>query len=200
MTPYLEKIGDVLLGLNADAKDFHFYQIALRALITFFALLFMIRLAGRRILANRNPLDVLVIVLLASVLSRGVNGNTPLFSTLGAGFFLAALYRATAYLACRFHRLGDRLKGEAEILIKNGYVFKSILKRHNISQDDLMEDLRLNGEINELAEVKLAQLERNGAISVVKQPATAPGEPERPKAMPPSKFKPLRRRLFHTLR
>jgi len=169
MISALEKFGDAWLGLNMDAKDFHFYQLLLRGLIIFFSLLFMIRLAGRRFLASRNPLDVLLTFILASLLARGINGNTPFFSTIGTGFFLAGLYRGVAYLACRFHFFGRWLKGEPEPVIENGRVHKKTLERHHVSQHDLMEDLRLNGNVSDIADVKLAQLERNGAISVVKK-------------------------------
>ena len=141
----------------------------LRGLIVFFALLFMIRLAGRRFLANRNPLDVLLTFLLASLLARAINGNTPFFGTIGTGFFLAGLYRGSAYLACRFHGFGRWLKGRSEPLVEDGQVHQKTLDRHHVSRHDLMEDLRINGNVNDPAEVKLAQLERNGMISVVKK-------------------------------
>lgn len=165
----LQRIGDSLLGLNTDAKDFNFHQLLLRGLIVFVSLWLMIRLAGRRFLVNRNALDVLLTFLLASMLARAINGNTPFFYSVGTGFFLAALYRGIAFLACRFHSFGQWLKGEPEPVIEGGRIHKKALARHNISEQDLMEDLRLGGNVNDVAEVKLAQVERNGAISVLKK-------------------------------
>ncbi len=41
--------------------------------------------------------------------------------------------------------------------------------RHHISENDLREDLRLKDGVADLKGVKLAQLERNGAISVQRE-------------------------------
>lgn len=161
-------MGDTLLGLNLEAQNIHFYQMLIRGVIVFFALLYMIRLAGRRFLANRNPLDVLLTFLLASLLARAVNGNTPFFATLGTGFFLAALYRGVAIVTCRSHWFGRWVKGLPETLVENGRIQKKALNRHHVSHDDLMEDLRLNGKLDDVSKVKLAQLERSGDISVIK--------------------------------
>mgnify|MGYP001556992334 FL=1 len=38
-----------------------------------------------------------------------------------------------------------------------------------ISPDDLDENLRLNGNVSEIREIKEARLERNGTISVVRR-------------------------------
>jgi uncharacterized membrane protein YcaP (DUF421 family) len=162
-------MGNTLLGLNLEARDFHFYHLLLRSLIIFFALLAMVRLAGRRFLANRNPLDVLMTFILASMLSRAINGSAPFFHTLGAGFFLAALYRGVAYLACRFHPFGRFLKGRPEAVVRDGNIIKKNLDRYHVSEHDLLEDLRLNAHVGEITQVKLAQIERNGAISVLKK-------------------------------
>lgn len=168
MISTLEQIGNIALGLNLDARNIHFYQMIVRSVVVFFALLLMIRLAGRRFLANRNPLDVLLTFLLASLLARAVNGNTVFFETIGAGFFLAALYRGVAWLTCRSRWVGRWLKGLPEPLVENGRIQKKALSRHNVSREDLMEDVRLIGKLDDLSQVKLAQLERSGEISVIK--------------------------------
>jgi uncharacterized membrane protein YcaP (DUF421 family) len=53
-------------------------------------------------------------------------------------------------------------------VIENGRIQKEALNRHQVSHDDLMEDLRLNGKLEDISKVKLAQLERSGEISVIK--------------------------------
>jgi uncharacterized membrane protein YcaP (DUF421 family) len=40
-----------------------------------------------------------------------------------------------------------------------------------LSEHDVLEDLRLNGNVAELRDVSLAVLERNGHVSVVRTPA-----------------------------
>jgi uncharacterized membrane protein YcaP (DUF421 family) len=79
------------------------------------------------------------------------------------------------WLGCRFHCVGKLLKGEPVKLVDKGALQKSAMDRHSISEHDisehdLHEDIRLAGNIDDLKEVKIAQLERSGEISVQRQP------------------------------
>jgi len=107
---------------------------------------------------------------MASLISRAINGSTTFWGTVMLGLIIAAAYRWIAWLTCRFHRVGKIVKGEPEILVSNGILQKPAMSRHNISNHDLHEDLRLAGNIDDLKEVKVAQLERSGEISVQRKP------------------------------
>lgn len=158
---------DDVLGLGLNAADLHFWQLLLRAFIVFFATLIMIRIAGGRFLAGRNSFDMAMGFIMASMLSRAINGNTAFWGTLGTGFFVAALYRALTYCASKSHMFGNWIKGKSKCLIKDGKIDLKAMSQNNLSRHDLQEDLRLNGAVNDASEVKLAYLERNGQISVV---------------------------------
>ena len=43
------------------------------------------------------------------------------------------------------------------------------MRRNDLSEHDLHEDLRMNGQVDDLSEVKVAYAERNGHISVVRR-------------------------------
>src|SRR5437870_5596735 len=101
MEPFLEKI----LGLNMEPRQLAFGQMVARSLVIFFAALIMMRLAGRRFLAQRNPFDTLLAFLMASMLSRAINGSAAFLPTLGTGFVLALVYRGIAWLLCKSHRI-----------------------------------------------------------------------------------------------
>lgn len=161
---------DKILGLGLASTELTFGQMLLRALVVFFAMLAMMRIAGRRFLAQRNPFDTLLAFLMASMLSRDINGTTAFWETLGTGFALAILYRALAALACKSHKFGRWIKGEPQIVVENGEMQKTAMTRHNVSEHDLREDLRLNGAIDEIKQVKIARIERNGQISVQRKP------------------------------
>jgi len=155
-----------ILGLHLPPTELNFEQMLLRALLVFFALLVMMRIAGRRFLAQRNPFDTLLAFLMAAMLSRDINGTTAFWETLGTGFVLAILYRILSLFACESHAFGRLIKGEPQTLVENGIVNPSAMRRHSISQHDLMEDLRLNGAVDDVNKVNVACIERNGQISV----------------------------------
>jgi uncharacterized membrane protein YcaP (DUF421 family) len=155
-----------LLGLDRQAQDLRFNQIALRAFFMFFAVLTMLRVSDKRFLAQRNALDTLLGFLLASMLARAINGSERFFETIGGGFVVVFLHRILARAAARSHRFGRWLKGEPEVLVERGEMNRAAMARHNISEHDLGEDLRLRTGSDDVGQVERAQLERNGEISV----------------------------------
>jgi len=110
--------------------------------------------------------------ILASMLSRAINGSEQLGPTIAAGCVLALLHRFLGMLACRMPTLSGWIKGHSQTLIENSRVNQARLERHHIAPDDLDEELRLNG-VASPREVKLARLERSGEISVIKKTSSA---------------------------
>ena len=158
------------LGLGLNPQDLSLGQLLLRALIVCFVMYVMIRLAGKRFLAQKILFDVLLAFLMASLISRAINGSTAFWGTIVLGLIIAAAYRLIAWLACKFHRFGKWLKGESEILVADGVLQPKAMSRHHVSKHDLHEDLRLAGNIDDLKDVKVARLERSGEISVQRKP------------------------------
>ena len=64
-------------------------------------------------------------------------------------------------------KAGFILKGSSKILIENGNVNWENLRVSYISYRDLLSALRSNAHVTHPRDVKLAILERNGAISVI---------------------------------
>ena len=63
-----------VLGLGAEAKDLTFLQCSIRGIIVFLCALLMVRIGSKRALAEKTAIDTLTIVIVASVLSRSING------------------------------------------------------------------------------------------------------------------------------
>jgi hypothetical protein len=102
------------LGLGLEPRDFTFTQIAPRAVVVFVSALVMVRLRAKRFFGKKTAFDLLVGVVLASTLSRAVNGSAAFFPTIGAGFVVIELHRLLALLAFHSHSFGLLIKGEAE--------------------------------------------------------------------------------------
>jgi uncharacterized membrane protein YcaP (DUF421 family) len=165
----IEKLDEVL-GLGLNPQNLSLGQLLWRALIICFVMYVMIRLAGRRFMAQKNSFDVLLAFLMASLISRAINGSTNFWGTVALGLVLAVAYRIVAALACKYHGFGKLLKDEPIVLVADGALRKSAMNRHHVSEHDLHEDLRLAGNIDDLKEVKIAHLERSGEISVQRRP------------------------------
>ena len=160
-----------LLGLGRDATSLTFLQISLRGVIVFFAALVIVRCGDRRFLSQKTAFDAVLGFILASMLARAVNGTAAFLPTLGGGFVLVMLHRALAFWAQRSHVFGNLIKGHSDELIRDGRLDETLAKRRRISIHDLLEDLRLHGNVGDVSDVALAVFERNGQISVVRRGA-----------------------------
>ena len=157
-----------ILGLNTAPQNLTFSQISLRGVVVFVAALVIVRLGDKRFLSKKTAFDAILGFILASMLARAVNGTASFLPTLGAGFVLVGLHRAMGFFARDSHRFGNLVKGRSDAVIKDGVVQVQALRRNNLSEHDLAEDLRLNGNVQDPKMVKEAHYERNGQISVVK--------------------------------
>jgi len=108
-----------LLGLGLQPKDLTFVQISLRGIIVFLATLIMVRLGSKRSMAHRTPFDAILLVILASVLSRAINGSAPFLATIGGGAVLVALHRLFALLAFHSHSFGILVKGKPDVIVRD---------------------------------------------------------------------------------
>ena len=163
------------LGLDQPATALTFVQISLRGIIVFTVTVLTIRCGDRRFLSQKTPFDAVLGFILASMLARAVNGTGAFFPTLGAGFVLVLLHRGLAAWSRWSHKVGYVIKGRSDVVIRDGRLDKRQTKRNRLSEHDVMEDLRLHGNVDHISEVALAVFERNGHISVVrKRPAYTP--------------------------
>jgi uncharacterized membrane protein YcaP (DUF421 family) len=158
-----------LLGLGVEPKELTFLQISIRGIIVFVATLLMIRLGHKRSLARKTPFDAVLIVILASVLSRAINGSAAFFATLGGSLVIVLIHRLFALIAYHSHAFGILIKGQPEVLVENGDLVIGTMRRNHISKHDLEEDLRLDAELEDIARVQVARVERSGDISFIKK-------------------------------
>lgn len=143
-------------------------QFCARAAILFVYGLFCIRVAGRRTFSNLSPLDIIVAIVVGSNISRAMTGKAPFVGTLAATLLLVALHRVVAMATVRWNPLATFVKGRPTVLVRDGEPDRKAMRRHGISDDDLVEGLRME-QTRDPSEVALATLERGGKISVVKK-------------------------------
>jgi uncharacterized membrane protein YcaP (DUF421 family) len=155
------------LGLGLEPRDFTFTQIAPRAVVVFVSALVMVRLGAKRFFGKKTAFDLLVGVVLASTLSRAVNGSAAFFPTIGAGFVVIELHRLLALLAFHSHSFGLLIKGEADILIENGRTIQKNVSANYLTDDDLLEEVRLEAAIEDFGKIEKAYIERSGEVSVI---------------------------------
>ena len=143
------------------------WVFVLRAMAVYAVLMVLIRISGKRTMGQFTPFDMLLIVLLGNAVQNSLLGKD---TSLGGGVLLAATLIAinwcVAFVTSRSGRAERVVEGVPVVLARDGQLFRSVLRRELVSEEDFDEALRQNGQMT-LADVRIALLETNGSISVV---------------------------------
>ena len=154
--------------IGQDQADLAWWQMSARAVIIFFFGLVLVRAAGKRVFGKWTALDIVVSIVIGSNLSRALTGNSPFVETMIATVVLVAVHSLLIAAGVRIPALGHLLKGRGVRLIEDGEPDLRAMRKHGIGENDLEEALRDAG-LEDASGVRVAYLERNGDISVVKR-------------------------------
>ena len=139
---------------------------AIRTVAVYLGVLILLRLAGKRDLAQLNTFDFVVLLLLSNVVQNAVIGND---NSLVGGLLGAAILVAGNSLLVRFVRGSDfavRLfEGRPTVLVRDGQLDYPAIKRLGLRADDVVQAVRHQGA-NDVDEVREAVLEPGGSILV----------------------------------
>ena len=120
-------------------------QMVARAVVAFALTIALVRLAGRRSFGLRSPLDTVISLLLGSTLSRGIVGASSFTGTLAACVALAILHRLLAYVTIHSPFVSRLVSGKGRVLYAKGRFNYANMKAMLISEQDILEAIRLNG-------------------------------------------------------
>lgn len=143
-------------------------MVVVRVVVVYAFLLGVVRLLGKRKLGDYSAFDLVIAVLLADLASEVVFGTVTLVHGLLAVGMIAAVHYGKHHLAYASPWLQHWLGGSPTVLVRDGEVQPHALRSERLSEATLLSLLRAEGA-HELAEVKLAMLEPNGQLSVVRQ-------------------------------
>ena len=149
-------------------------MVALRTVIFYIALIAVIRLMGKRQVAQMEPSEFVVTMLVANLASIPLEElKTPVSVGLTAMATVLALELGLSWVSLKSVGLRRLLCGKPVILIDNGKLLADNLRRTRVNLDELSGHLREKG-ILEIQAVQFAILETNGAITVFPYPQLQP--------------------------
>lgn len=138
----------------------------IRPILVYFALIFLLRLFGKRELAQLNLFDLVVLLMLANTVQNAIIGND---NSLTGGLIGAVALLTSNYLVVRFvyrrQRLDHLVEGQAIVLIDQGRLVRKNLERQLITEPELLAVCRRQG-VERIEQVEKAILESGGTISV----------------------------------
>ena len=145
-----------------------------RTVLLYLVLIAVIRLMGMRQVGQIEPSEFVVTMLVANLASIPMQaGGFPLYSGIVPILTVLALELILSGLVLRSIPLRRLLCGKPVLLIENGRILLSNLRRTRITLDELTSQLR-EKDVLEPGEVQYAILETNGNISVFPYPAQQP--------------------------
>lgn len=136
----------------------------LRSILVYVFLIVGLRLAGKRELAQLNPFDLVVLLLLSNTVQNAIIGED---NSVTGGIIGAATLLIVNYAVIRFlygHERLDRLvEGDTDVLIENGVLQVDRLKRELITRGEIEAAAHKQG-FAALDEIDRAILDPGGTI------------------------------------
>ena len=154
-------------ALGLDAEKLGVVQMALRALIVYFVALAFVRIGDKRFLGKNTAFDVVIGIMFGSIMSRAVTTAEEFLPIIAAGGVLVALHFLVALVTFRSDDIGTLVKGQERTLVRDGTVDWAAMATSHVTTRDLEGALRSQGKTEDIADVRLATLERSGDISVI---------------------------------
>ncbi len=138
----------------------------LRPAIVYLFLVVLLRIFGKRELAQLNPFDLVVLLSLSNTVQNAIIGNDNSLSggLVGAFTLLAINYLVVRYLF-RHRRLDQILEGRPTVLIEKGHINRKALAKELLTRSELMTVLHRQG-FDRFDEVDHCVLEPGGTFAI----------------------------------
>jgi len=140
-----------------------------RPILVYVFLVLLLRIFGKRELAQLNPFDLVVLLSLANTVQNAIIGDD---NSVAGGFIGATSLMVTNYLVIRFlfkhRRLDQILEGRPSVLIRDGCVCKDELAKELITVHELQTVVRRQG-FTGIHEVDKCVLEPGGAFVMTRK-------------------------------
>src|SRR5256885_792359 len=111
-------------------NDVHWWSLVLRAIVVFCAVLLLLRIAGKRAIANMGMAEFVALLLISNAVQNAMNGGD---NSLIGGLLLATVIMALSagfqYATFRSRKLEQLIQGRPTLLIHRGKILTDHLKR-----------------------------------------------------------------------
>lgn len=146
--------------------SFPWWQFVLRGAVIYIAVLVLIRISGKRQVAQMGIIEFVALLLISNAVQNSMNGGD---NSITGGIILActllAMTHVLAILTYRSDRMENLIQGRPTLLIRHGKFLEANLRHELLSHEELIAMLRRQG-VHRLSEIEHAILESDGFLSV----------------------------------
>jgi len=141
-------------------------RIIILALLTYPALIFMLRISGKRTLSKFNAFDFVITIAFGSTIAAILlNSNVSYAEGLTALAMLILLQFIVTWLSVRSPAFQRLVKSEPVLLFHDGQYMKDVMRRERITRAEILAALRENQQSEHTAHAVI--LETDGTFSVL---------------------------------
>lgn len=136
-------------------------------ILSYLALVIMLRLTGNRTLSQMNSFDFIVTIALGSTFSSGmINKSIPLTDTLLAFAVLIGLQWLITKMSVKFKTVDNLVKSDPVLLFYHGRFYNEKMRKTRVTEEEILASIRQDG-LSSLDQVEAVVLETNGKLSAV---------------------------------
>ena len=147
-------------------------HIAVRALIAYVYLLLMLRLRGKRAIAEASAFDFVAALILGDMVDNVLWAEVPVAQFLVAAGVLVVVDTLLSWASAHSDRFHLLIEGRPAVLAEAGRRNRDAMRGELVNDPELDSLLRLNGQDPaSLSEIRHALLEPDGQLSLIRKPA-----------------------------
>ncbi|MBL8794461.1 MAG: DUF421 domain-containing protein [Planctomycetia bacterium] len=143
------------------------WELILRGVLTYFLLLLLLRLTGKRQIGQLAPFDLVLLLVLSNAVQNAMNGGDNSYTAgVVSAVTLVALNYGIGLATFRWKWMERMVEGKPTLLVHNGRIDERALRHEQLTHHELMSALRRAG-CTDVAQVHVAILENDGQITVL---------------------------------
>lgn len=122
----------------------------------------LLRIAGRKSISQMTLAQTIVMISIGTIIVQPIVEKSVIKAIIGAAIFVASII-IVEFLEVRFNSFEKFITGKSKIVVENGTLHISNLKKLRLTVDQLEMRMRNQG-ISKIEDVKMATIEANGLL------------------------------------
>lgn len=144
-------------------------RVLVHGTLGYVALVFLLRVSGKRSLSKMNAFDFVITIALGSVFaSLVILDDIPLVNGVVAIVLLIGLQWLVSTIYVRSERFEEIVKGTPQLLFWKGTYFDDALRRERVTHEEIRAAMRDQGQVDFTGAA--AVLETDGTIAIMEAP------------------------------
>lgn len=140
----------------------------IRGAAIYIILLVIVRVSGRRTMAQATPFDFVLLLIVAETTQQALLGDD--FSITNAVVLIVTLFGldiGLSYLKRWFPRLDVAIDGKPTLLVHDGTIDHRAMRKARMDEGDLMVAAREQHGLERVEEIKHAVLEADAGVTII---------------------------------